>query len=225
MGDDLSPVNAARASFDKRSEVFDEKDERLVGFLLKGRGPKKHTSPFRQSAMTFEVYAPMMVKNQWYKYMVGSDHEDIGVETSFRDPLFAWNESSRRYVTEEPTFYIPRWRSAPDNKKQGSGGPLVEWEAALESEECNAFYQKCIKRYESAMERGIAPEQARVYLPAYGMYIRWWWTASLQGVMHMLDQRTAPDAQWEFREYAGVVRELVNQHWPVALEKWEVNRG
>lgn len=224
MGTDLSPVNAARASFDKRSEQFDEKDERLTGFLLQGKGYKKHTSPFRHAAMTFECYAPMIVKNQWYKYLVGSDHEDLGSESAFRDPLFAWNESSRRYVTEEPIFYMPKWRSAPENKKQGSGDFVGHYVAQKHDANLEVAYLRGIKNYELAMADGIAPEQARLYLPAYGMYIRWWWTSSLQGVLHLLDQRSAPDAQWEFREYAAVIREFVHSKFPVATEKWELNR-
>lgn len=109
MGTDLSVVNAARASFAKESPEFGPNDEWLLRYLLR----RNEMSPFRHALMTFEVYAPLMVARQWWKYVVGSDHT-----------MDAWNESSRRYVTEEPVYYTPEWREAPDNRKQGSGARL-----------------------------------------------------------------------------------------------------
>src|SRR5690606_6682282 len=94
FGSDLSVVNAARVSFDKESRELTERDKRLIQFLAR----EGHTSPFRHAAATFEIYAPLMVARQWWKYIVGGDH---------RDPLLAWNESSRRYITEKLVFYIP----------------------------------------------------------------------------------------------------------------------
>lgn len=204
MGNDLTTVNAAKVSFDKRSEEFKPRDEKLITFL----GENNHTSPFRHSVMTFEVYAPMFVKNQWWKYVVGSMH----------DPMQAWNESSRRYVTEEPVFYIPQWRKAPENKKQGSGEALhyASQLATTMDESMWTVIKTGVDAYEGAIARGIAPEQARCFLPAYAMYVRWWWTCSLQGALHLIEQRTAPDAQWEFQEYARVVEYMVQLKFPVA---------
>ncbi len=62
-----------------------------------------------------------MVARQWWKHVIGSEHGE-----GF-DRLTAWNESSRRYITEEPVFLIPAadsWRSVPENRKQGSGAPV-----------------------------------------------------------------------------------------------------
>lgn len=211
MGNDLTTVNAAKVSFDKRSEEFKPRDQKLVNFL----GENEHTSPFRHSVMTFEVYAPMFVKNQWWKYVVGSMH----------DPMQAWNESSRRYVTEEPEFYIPQWRSAPENKKQGSGGFIEGTHhhsigAVSNDQYLTYMMQDCIDygvaAYEEALDIGVAPEQARVFLPAYAMYVRWWWTCSLQGALHLIEQRTASDAQWEFQQYASVLEYMVRLKFPVA---------
>src|SRR5690554_3343689 len=112
LGDDLTVANAARVSYDNKSEELTEKDERLITFLAR----EGHTSPFRHATLQFEVYAPLMVARQWWKYVIGGAHQ-----------MDAWNESSRRYITEDPTFYIPKsdeWRSAPENSKQGSGENL-----------------------------------------------------------------------------------------------------
>jgi thymidylate synthase (FAD) len=61
LGTDLTPVNAARVSYDKESLEFSEKDERLLNFLIR----EGHTSPFRHAMLQFEVYAPLMVARQW----------------------------------------------------------------------------------------------------------------------------------------------------------------
>jgi thymidylate synthase (FAD) len=136
----------------------------------------------------------------------------------------AWNESSRRYVTEEPAFYIPKvdeWRSAPENSKQGSGGPLQDVLEYHEMGELQHVYERHIEEsmrlYEKSIELGMAPEQARLFLPAYGMYVRYYWTASLQSVAHFLQQRLAHDSQVEIQEYAKAVKALVEPHFPVSI--------
>jgi thymidylate synthase (FAD) len=64
------------------------------------------------------------------------------------------------------------------------------------------------------MQDNIAPEIARLFLPAYGMYVRWRWTTSLQGVMTFLDQRLEHDAQKEIQEYALAVKDLAHGAFP-----------
>ena len=41
------------------------------------------------------------------------------------------------------------------------------------------------------------------------IYTQAYWTVSLQGVMHFLEQRLEPDAQYEIRRYAQAVAGLV----------------
>ena len=72
MGSDLDVVNAARASFDKEVTQLDSRDQKLIGFLVH----HKHDSVLRHCAMTFEVYAPLMIARQWYKHAVASSHLD-----------------------------------------------------------------------------------------------------------------------------------------------------
>ena len=71
--------------------------------------------------------------------------------------------------------------------------------------------------YEQALGRGVCAEQARLFLPAYGMYVRYYWTASLQSVAHFLQQRLAHDSQVEIQEYAKAVKELAEPHFPVSI--------
>lgn len=213
MGDDLTVVNSARVSYDKKSEKLTEKDERLIRFLAR----EKHTSPFRHATLQFEVYAPLMVARQHWKYVVGSS-----IQEATGDNMTAWNESSRRYVTEEPTFYIPNideWRSAPSNSKQGSGETVDEdvgIDAFNRMIDVVSFGEE---NYKWAIENGICAEQARLFLPAYGMYVRYYWTASLQSVCHFLNQRLANDSQVEIQEYAKAVRQLAEPKFPVSLRE------
>lgn len=85
----------------------------------------------------------------------------------------------------------------------------------------HAYTNKLIKiiaegtqAYHDAMDDGIAPELARLFLPAYGMYVRWRWTTSLQGVMTFLEQRLGHDAQVEIQEYAKAINDLTQQAFP-----------
>ena len=207
LGDDVSIVNAARVSYDKETTTFEERDAKLLKFLLR----EKHTSPFRHAALTFEVYAPLFVARQWWKYAVSSTHVD---------EQNGWNESSRRYITEDEKFYVPlphEWRSKPENSKQGSGEPVDE---ELGEKYFNLLLEQIVdgtRAYHDAMDDGIAPEIARLFLPAYGMYVRWRWTVSLQGVLTFLDQRLEHDAQWEMQKYAEAVLSLTKEAFPETI--------
>jgi thymidylate synthase (FAD) len=206
MGSDLSVVNAARASFAKESNEFSTNDARLIDFLAR----ENHMSPFRHAFMTFEFKAPLMVARQHWKYVVGSDHT-----------MDSWNESSRRYITMDPEFYIPKsdqWRLAPEDKKQGSAGLCDPFTGAALSEQLIRYIEQGEAYYNLAMESGIAPEQARLFLPAYAMHVVYRWSCSLQSVALFLVQRLEEQSQEEIREYAQAVLELVKDLYPVSIK-------
>jgi len=205
MGSDLSVVNAARASFAKESLELDQKDVHLIDFLIR----ENHMSPFRHAFATFEFKAPLMVARQHWKYVVGSDHT-----------MDSWNESSRRYVTIEPEFYVPavdEWRLAPDNKKQGSGGPIGPWIGSVLTDELNRYIEQGEALYAMAMDNGVAAEQARLFLPAYGMYVVYRWTCSLQSIALFLNQRLDEGSQVEIRDYARAVLSLIQPEFPISI--------
>lgn len=209
MGSDLSVVNSARVSYNRETNEMTEKDEKLLSFLAR----EGHTSPFRHANLQFEVYAPLMVARQWWKYIVGSAHQD---------PITAWNESSRRYIKEDVEFYIPNtheWRSAPEDSKQGSGENfgLIIGEQLTQNMTQHVIQSELL--YEDAINMGVAPEQARLFLPAYSLYVRWYWSASLYGVAHFLNQRLEHDAQKEIQSYAGAIHELAHQQFPISITK------
>jgi thymidylate synthase (FAD) len=210
MGSDHSVTQAARVSFDKRTTPNNDGslsagDKRLLNFLWKNN----HTSPFRNCSISFEVNAPLFVARQHWKHHVAS---------TYVDDQNGWNEMSKRYVTDIPEFYIPaynEWRSSPENMKQGSGKPLedgTEWTKALED-----YAEKGQELYEAAMNAGIAAEQARLFLPAYSMYIKYYWTTSLHGLMNFLSLRLPKDAQYEIVQYAKAVKELSQEIFPESI--------
>ena len=214
MGSDLDVVNAARVSFDKEVTDLSDKDNKLISYLVK----HKHDAVFRHCAMTFEVYAPLMVARQWYKHTVASTHLD--------DQL-GWNESSRRYITENERFYIPQvseWRSAPDNKKQGSAEPVSADIVAKYYKAMIRIAKQAEELYREALADGVAPEQARLLLPAYSMYVRWRWTASLNALLHFISLRIDSHAQYEIQLYADAIFSEVQKAFPITTTEWLAHR-
>ncbi len=51
MGTDLSVVNAARVSYSKLKNRFEDKDEKLIAFLAK----HNHWSPFAHASLQFRI--------------------------------------------------------------------------------------------------------------------------------------------------------------------------
>lgn len=209
-GDDLDVANSARVSYDKQSTLdengnLQERDANLVRFLLR----EGHDAPFRHQSLTFEVYAPLMVARQWWRHIVGSSHIDD--QTGF-------SESSRRYIAQAEEFHYPsKWRGKPENSKQGSA-PLP---SLVDTDRLDRLYRESIessvKMYEEFLLCGVAPEQARLMLPAYALYIRWRWTASLSAVLNFLRLRLDSHAQQEIQEYAKAVKTLTRNAFPVTV--------
>lgn len=202
MGTDLSVVNAARVSFDKKSgwegrvggpNILSRDDERLIRYLAK----HKHTSPFGHAFISLHVKAPIFVARQLVKHK-----------------FLRWNEISRRYVDSEPEFYRPVWRGRADNVKQGSSDELTEdkqqWINGGEDACHNAF-----NNYLWLLEEGVAPEQARMILPQ-SMYTEWYWSGSLDAFADMCNLRLKSDTQKETRKVAKDVNNIIAPLFPVS---------
>jgi thymidylate synthase (FAD) len=195
FGSDLTVVNAARVSFAKESTEFDEKDAKLVKYLAK----HNHVSPFFHPQVRMRIKMPIFIAREWYRHTVG----------------FARNEVSRRYVDDEPEFYIPEICRERDPKlKQGS---------KQESVKDNALCVTCMKEatakslyiYKALMSQGVCPEQARMVLPQ-NMYTEFIETASLAAYARLCNLRLDPGAQKEIREYADAVVKLLEPKFPVS---------
>ena len=209
MGSDISVVNAARVSFGKTSHpvawmeydyedgsrcgdlvaLLDTRDRKLVSYLAK----HKHLSPFGHAFASFHVKAPIFVARQLVKHS-----------------YLRWNEISRRYVDDEPEFYIPDvWRGRSADKKQGSEGE-VESNAGVLYYNTNA-----LGLYNQLLDEGVAPEQARMVLPQSTM-TEWYWSGSLDAFAAMCNLRCASDTQYETRVVADQISEVMGDLFPVS---------
>ena len=192
MGTDLSVVNAARVSYSKTKEVFDEKDERLIKYLAE----HEHWSPFAHASLQFRIKAPVFVARQLVKHQVG----------------LVWNEVSRRYVDDAPQLYQPdTWRGRPQNSKQGSDGE-VKLDQTLEHN-METTMESCLILYNALLQKGVAPEQARMVLPQ-SMMTEWYWSGTLYAFARVCNLRCKPDTQQETQEVANEIDRLTNEAFP-----------
>ena len=210
LGDDLTPVNAARVSFGGRSEEFTNKDKRLSKFLIK----HKHFSPFRHQHIMVIIKAPEFVMRQWYKHVVG-----IETTSSSASKDHAWNEISGRYVEVEDYYYPEVWRKQSEDNKQASDGVLDD----LQQKRMTSFYNEYMRQvemtYDRMIEAGMAKEQARIVLPL-SQYTQVWWTASFQSVMNFIELRDEPTSQVEIQEYARALKTIMMESFPETTKLW-----
>ena len=208
LGDDLTPVNAARVSFGGYSEEFTDKDRKLSKFLIK----HKHHSPFRHQTIQVIIKAPEFVMRQWYKHVVG-----IETTSSHVTKDHAWNEVSGRYVPYEE-FYLPtEFRKQSEDNKQASDG-LVE-DQIKTTMKWRDVQSVLIKTYNELLDMGVAREQARSILPLT-VYTKVWWTASFQSVMNFIELRDEPTSQVEIQEYARAMRKIMLTFFPETTKLW-----
>ena len=207
-GDDLLVANAARVSFDKKSEwdlqlvpkmsgmVVEEhlnpKDEKLIHYLARAR----HTSCFEHMGATLKLKVPIFIARQIQRHRT-----------------FSYNEISRRYVDSPPEFFYPdTLRARADNVKQGSSE-----EAANTTVELAWYVGVAVGAYEKMLEDGVAPEQARMILPQ-NMYTEFYMSGSLRNFSHFLKLRLHEHAQVEAQQVAQMILEILKPLFPVSME-------
>lgn len=187
FGDDLMAVNSARVSFGKSKGTLDEKDERLIKYLVE----HKHTAPFRHPQLQFRITCPIYVERQIFKHQVG----------------LSANSISGRYVDFSDSYTtIKEWRKQSKNSKQGSDGLIQSQLSAAYIERC--VIDQCKKAYEELLKLGVSKEQARTILPL-NLNTTFIWTGSLLAFIHLWNLRLKPDAQQETREVANQMLEAV----------------
>jgi len=201
MGNDLKVVNAARVSFAKQHDCFDDKsDTGLINYLAKNG----HWTPFAHCQATFHVKTPIFVARQLVKHQIG----------------LVWNEISRRYVNDEPEFYWPdEWRLRPDHIKQGSGDEVLDRYMKLKkggiNDRCKELEESALGLYRDMNHLKIAPEMARMVLPQ-NMYTEWHWTGSLMAFARVCEQRLDSHAQKETRDVAQYINDDMAKAFPVS---------
>lgn len=237
MGTDLTVVNAARASFDKTStfEVFDgrpvlrQADANLIEFLARGytsnqwdelakqllgmhdpaevkqllmevKTSAQHWAPFAHPHIQLRVTAPIFLARQFVKHQVGG----------------VWSEESRRYIDDEPEFWVPDvWHARPESVKQGSGEALGNQGGARSA--VMTATENSLAFYKHLLEMGAAPEEARIVLPL-NMMTTWVWTGSLLFFSRVANQRVDSHAQHAAQELGRKIAEIIRPLYPVSWQ-------
>lgn len=195
FGDDLTVVNAARVSFSKESHEMTLGDEKLINYLAS----HNHISPFFHPQIRFRIKMPIFVAREWYRHQIG----------------FARNEVSRRYVDYKAEMYVPEFVRERDPKsKQGSRPNPIE-NNTMATALIQDINERAEETYEQLLQMKVAPEVARTVLPQ-GMYTEFIETGSLAAYARLCGLRLDPSAQWEIRQYAEVVSELLSEKFPVS---------
>lgn len=202
FGGDLMVVNAARVSYGKEKESLDEKDCRLIRFLVE----HGHTSPFRHPQLQFRIGCPIFVERQLFKHQVG----------------LTANSISGRYVDFSDEYWIPhRLRRQSEDSKQGSAGDIDPKDNSYFIARIMGVVEQCKELYNDMEAAGVAKEQCRVVLPLC-LETQFIWTGSLAAFIHLWKLRLKQDAQQETREIAGMmldeVRRIPGEPFRMTLE-------
>jgi len=208
MGSDLTIVNSARVSFGKHKDELDEKDKKLINYLVK----HKHTSTFEHNIATFRFVVPLFIRSQHHRHRTWS-----------------YNEISRRYTDVDIRFYEPKaFRTQHQSNRQASNqddiqNPMIDPEdicgGSLASYLVMSHHKKSLKLYNKLIKNGICREQARGVLPQ-NLYTEYYGTCNLNNLFKFIDLRTHEGAQWEIQKVATALLEMVTDLWPCAVSAY-----
>jgi len=185
---------------------MEEGDDKLIAFLLKNR----HGTPFEQNFFRFRVKAPIFVFREWHRHRIG----------------ISINEWSARYSELKEEFYIPEL----ENVRSQTGKPgYYTFEAASEEDAKwfvgNLHMQSHLDfgKYQQAIARNIAKEQARFFLPV-NIYSEMYWSCNARSLMNFLSLRNAPKAMWEIRQYAAQLENIFKEIMPITWQYFVENQ-
>jgi thymidylate synthase (FAD) len=206
QGTDQSIEQAARVSYGEGTRQTSE-TKGLLRYLMRN----EHTSPFEMADIKFHAKMPIFVARQWVRHRTAS-----------------LNEYSARYSVVKDEFYIPNPSEisiqSKDNK-QGRG-EIVSLEKSDEiTVKLNDFYRGANDLYQILLSEdkggfGIARELARTVLPV-ASYTEWYWKTNLHNMLHFLKLRMNPHAQYEIREYANAMAEVIKDAFPITWEAFD----
>jgi len=195
---DQMPALSARVSHASsgKTGLDAQKDKRLMNYLAE----HLHMTPFEHQSVTFRVVLPLFVAREWMRHRTQS-----------------YNEVSMRYSSDPVgKFYLPQtWRKQASTNKQSSVGEVEDQQACTEI--LQQAYENAVETYQKLLQKGVCREQARSIVPV-GNYTQFYATANLRNWMGFYKLRIAPDAQWEIRQYANCIDEIINEIWP---DSWD----
>ena len=205
MGSDLAVVNSARVSFGKHKEELDDKDEKLIDYLIR----HKHTSVLEHCVVTFRFKVPLFIRSQHHRHRTWS-----------------YNEISRRYTEENLQFYEPKeFRTQHKSNRQASNTELInpwveepeQWIQGRRIDDLvKDHHEDCVNVYNRMMELGVCREQARGVLPQ-NLYTEYYGTTSLLNALKFIDLRDHEGAQYEIRVVAKAMNEILTDLYPITM--------
>ena len=197
MGTEVTAVNAARVSFGKIKTEMDDKDVDLLKYLI----AHKHTSPLEHIQFTFVVHCPLFIRSQWHRHRT-----------------WKYNEISRRYTSIDMELYNPKQirQQAKSDRQASQAQDDAAW-----NDENSKIIEKAndaaVVVYNQLLDNGVAREQARGVLPQ-NMMTTYWATVDLGNLIKFLDLRDDAHAQWEIRQYAQAIKQLLKKDFPNIAE-------
>ena len=218
MGSDITIVNSARVSFGVEKSSLDERDERLINYLIK----HKHTSTMEHNVVTFKFVVPLFVRSQHHRHRTWS-----------------YNEISRRYTDKDLRFYEPSaFRTQHKSNRQASNPTelkdpnisgtyrysLIPPATFYASDAVRMHHENSLKLFEKLIKAGVCREQARGVLPQ-NLYTEYYGTVNLNNLLKFIDLRTHDGAQWEIQQAAKACLEIATDLWPVAVNSYRKIRG
>jgi len=210
MGSDLTVVNSARVSFGAKKEELDDRDRKLIKYLIKHR----HTSTLEHNAVTFRFCVPLYIRSQHHRHRTWS-----------------YNEISRRYTDVDIRFYEPQgFRTQHKSNRQASNAeelinPSVYWnrfgypndpDDVEVSEALKMHHEQSLSLFSQLIEAGVCREQARGVLPQ-NMYTEYYGTVNLNNLLKFIDLRTHEGAQWEIQQLANACLEIATDLFPITV--------
>ena len=197
MGSDLTVVNSARVSFGVEKDELDDKDRKLINYLIKHR----HTSTLEHNLITFRFTVPLYVRSQHHRHRTWS-----------------YNEISRRYTDVNIQFYEPKmFRTQHKTNRQASNAEELINPVLSCGSDCDEMvmlhHQMSLDLYERMMSAGVCREQARGVLPQ-NLYTEYYGTCSLSNLLKFIDLRTHEGAQWEIQKVAEACLEIATDLYP-----------
>lgn len=214
MGNDSAVVQAARVSYGAGTRTVRD-DLALIRYLLR----RQHTTPFEMCEVKLHVKLPIFVARQWIRHRTASV-----------------NEYSARYSVLDREFYVPEAEAIAAQSatnRQGRGDAAAsneaEWVRSVMSEHAGLAYDGYLAMLNEEDEAGVRPdvgrqgiarELARANLPV-SFYTQWYWKVNLLNLMRFLELRADPHAQWEIRQYAEIILEMMRRWVPVTFEAFQ----
>jgi len=214
MGSDLTIVNSARVSFGVEKEELDDRDKKLVNYLVKHR----HTSTFEHNVVTFKFVVPLFVRSQ-----------------HMRHRTWSYNEISRRYTDKDLAFYCPNaFRTQHKSNRQSSNNDeidpilypdLSDPSFGLTCADYLKQHTRMAKElFENLMSAGVCREQARMVLPQ-NMYTEYYGTVNLNNLLKFIGLRAHEGAQQEIQDVALACLEIATDLWPEAIKAYRDQVG